>query len=80
MRSPPEADYGFSLTRKVSEGHLVRQLEGVVDLSSVRPQEAEYYFAIPVPPAFLPLVVGGYWVYNFLTFLMAYSFLKELRR
>lgn len=35
--------YGFSLTQKVPEGHLVRQLDRVIDLSFVRPLVGKYY-------------------------------------
>lgn len=35
--------YGFSLTQRVPEGHLVRQLDRVIDLSFVRPLVAKYY-------------------------------------
>ncbi|MFN3467447.1 MAG: transposase, partial [Candidatus Brocadiales bacterium] len=35
--------YGFSLTQRIPEDHLVRQLDRVIDLSFVRPLVAKYY-------------------------------------
>lgn len=35
--------YGFSLTRRVPEGHLVKELDRVIDLSFVRPLVRKYY-------------------------------------
>lgn len=35
--------YGFSLTQRVPEGHLARQLDRVIDLSFVRPLVGKYY-------------------------------------